>query len=423
MGSNLTVNRDRLWHTLMEMGQVGALPNGGCNRSALSEDDRKGRNLFIHWCREAGCEISFDAAGNIYARRPGRNSSRPAVATGSHLDTQPHGGKFDGIYGVLAGLEVVRALNDARVETGAPIDVICWTNEEGVRFGPPLAGSQAFAGKLDVAVLHRSPTTDGTTVGEDLRSTGFLGTERPGSRALDCFIEAHIEQGPILEAQAKTIGVVTHIIGIRWSIVTLTGVDSHAGTTPMDRRRDALVGAAEMITTLNQMARAEDSFARLTVGKIEVSPNSGATIPGKTSFVCDLRHPDAVVLDALESRMHASMRDIAGKRGLAIEIARSINIAPLGFAQDLIALIRNTAGGLGYSNIDMLSGAGHDAMNVAHVVPTAMLFVPCKDGLSHNEAESATPEDLAAGAHTLMHVLLARAGLLSSSFRSNNNGR
>jgi N-carbamoyl-L-amino-acid hydrolase len=246
-------------------------------------------------------------------------------------------------------------------------------------------------------------------VGEDLRRTGFLGTERPGSRALDCFIEAHIEQGPILEAQAKSIGVVTHIIGIRWSLVTLTGVDSHAGTTPMDRRRDALVGAAEMITTLNQMARDEDSFARLTVGKIEVSPNSGATIPGKAIFVCDLRHPDARVLDGLENRMHASMCHIAAKHGLAIEITRSINIPPLGFAPNLIALIRDTAGGLGYSSIDMLSGAGHDAMNVAHVVPTAMLFVPCKDGLSHNEAESATPEDLAGGAHTLLHVLLARA--------------
>jgi len=409
MGSTLTVNRDRLWHTLMEMGQVGALPNGGCSRAALSEDDRRGRELFIRWCREAGCQIGFDAAGNIYARRPGRNSTRAAVATGSHLDTQPHGGKFDGIYGVLAGLEVVRALNDARVETEAPIDVICWTNEEGVRFGPPLAGSQAFAGKLTVAALHQAPTTDGTTVGDDLQRTGFLGTERPGSRALDCFIEAHIEQGPILEAQAKTIGVVTHIIGIRWSIVTVTGVDSHAGTTPMDRRRDALVGAAEMITMLNQMARDQDSFARLTVGKMEVSPNSGATIPGKTTFVCDLRHPDAAVLDDLEQRMHAGMRASAAKRGLGLDIARSINIPPLGFAPELITLIRNTAGGLGYSNIDMLSGAGHDAMNVAHIVPTAMLFVPCKDGLSHNEAESATPDDLAAGAHTLLHVLLARA--------------
>jgi N-carbamoyl-L-amino-acid hydrolase len=410
MGTELTVNRDRLWDTLMEMGRIGALPNGGCSRSALSEDDKRGRDLFIDWCRKAGCHVSFDAAGNIYARRPGRNPARPAVATGSHLDTQPHGGKFDGIYGVLAGLEVVRALNDARIETDAPIDVICWTNEEGVRFGPPLAGSQAFAGMLNVATLHESPTTDGTTVGEDLRRTGFLGSELPGTRALDCFVEAHIEQGPILEAQAKTIGVVTHIIGIRWSIVTLTGVDSHAGTTPMDRRRDALVGAAEMITTLNQMARDQDTFARLTVGKIEVSPNSGATIPGKTTFVCDLRHPDAAVLDSLEERMHAGMSRIAEQRGLRIEIARSINIAPLKFAQELVDAVRNTANELGYTNIDMLSGAGHDAMNVARVAPTAMIFVPCKDGLSHNEAESAAPEDLAAGAHTLMHTLLARAG-------------
>lgn len=415
MGSDLTVNRDRLWNTLMEMGQVGALPNGGCSRAALSEDDKRGRDLFIRWCREAGCQVSFDAAGNIYARRPGRSPSLPAVATGSHLDTQPHGGKFDGIYGVLAGLEVVRALNDARIETDAPLDVICWTNEEGVRFGPPLAGSLAFAGKLDVAALHAAPTTDGTTVGEDLKRTGFLGTERPGSRPLSCFIEAHIEQGPILEAQAKRIGVVTHIIGIRWSIVTVTGVDSHAGTTPMDRRRDALVGAAQMITTLNQMAREQDGFARLTVGKIEVSPNSGATIPGKTTFVCDLRHPDSAVLDSLEARMHAAMRSIAEQRGLGIQIARSINIAPLGFSQPLIDIVRNTANELGYPNIDMLSGAGHDAMNVANVVPTAMIFVPCKDGLSHNEAESATPEDLAAGAHTLLHALLVRAGRLGSS--------
>jgi N-carbamoyl-L-amino-acid hydrolase len=192
--------------------------------------------------------------------------------------------------------------------------------------------------------------------------------------------------------------------------VTLTGVDSHAGTTPMERRRDALVGAAEMITTLNQLARNQDGFARLTIGKIEVSPNSGATIPGKTTFVCDLRHPDTAVLDSLEERMHASMRRIAEERGLRIEIARSINIAPLKFAQELINIVRNTANELGYPNIDMLSGAGHDAMNLAPVVPTAMIFVPCEDGLSHNEAESATPEDLAAGAHTLLHTLLARAG-------------
>jgi N-carbamoyl-L-amino-acid hydrolase len=407
--SNINVNRERLWGTLMDMGKIGALPNGGCNRAALSGDDKRGRDQFIAWCREAGCDIAFDAVGNVYARRPGRDAQRPAVATGSHLDTQPHGGKFDGIYGVLAGLEVIRALNDAKVETQAPIDVICWTNEEGVRFAPPLAGSLAFAGLVDVDTVHQSRTTDGSTVAEDLRDCGFLGDEKPGSRALDCFIEAHIEQGPILEARAKQIGVVTHIVGIRWSIVKLTGRDSHAGTTPMDKRRDALLGAAQMITALNQIARGEDEFARLTVGKMHISPNSGATIPGEATFVCDLRHPDPQVLDSLETRMHAAMKQIAAEQGLQIAIERSINIAPLKFARELIDTVRATANELHYSNIDMLSGAGHDAMNVARVVPTAMIFVPCKDGLSHNEAESATPEDLAAGAHTLLHALLSRA--------------
>jgi beta-ureidopropionase / N-carbamoyl-L-amino-acid hydrolase len=404
-----TVNRDRLWDTLMEMGKIGALPDGGCNRAALGGDDRRGRDQFISWCRDAGCQVTFDAVGNIYARRPGRNATRPAVATGSHLDTQPHGGKFDGIYGVLAGLEVVRSLNDAKLETEAPIDVVCWTNEEGVRFSPPLAGSLAFAGLVDVDTVHNARTLDGTTVGEDLRNGGFLGTERPGNRALDCFIEAHIEQGPILEARNKTIGVVTHVVGIRWSVVTVTGMDSHAGTTPMDKRRDALLGAAAMITANNQIARSQDELARLTVGKLQIEPNSGATIPGRAVFVCDLRHPDAAVLDSLEQRMHAAMRTIASEQRLEIGIERSINIAPLRFAPELVDTVRTTANKLGYSNIDMLSGAGHDAMNVAKIVPAAMIFVPCKNGLSHNEAESATPDDLAAGAHTLMHTLLARA--------------
>lgn len=409
MARELAVNRDRLWSTLMEMGRIGALEHGGCRRTALSEDDRRGRELFISWCRDAGCEVRFDAVGNIHARRPGRDATRAAVATGSHLDTQPHGGKFDGIYGVLAGLEVVRSLNDAGLQTDAPIEVICWTNEEGVRFSPPLAGSLAFAGLVPVPQVHAARTLDGTTVRDDLQAAGYLGEESPGSQPLDCFVEAHIEQGPILEAQGRTIGVVTHIVGIRWSIVTVLGQDSHAGTTPMDKRRDALVGAAEMITALNAIACNEDGYARLTVGKLEVFPNSGATIPGKVRFVCDLRHPDPQTLDSLERRMHLKMRDLARARALDVQIEKSIDIAPLQFAPEMIAVVRERANELGYSNMDMLSGAGHDAMNVARVAPTGMIFVPCKGGLSHNEAESATPDDLAAGAHVLLHTLVARA--------------
>jgi N-carbamoyl-L-amino-acid hydrolase len=410
MSARIPVNEARLWQSHMDMAKIGALPQGGCNRAALSADDKAGRDLFVRWCREAGCDVAFDQVGNIYARRPGREPRRPAVATGSHLDTQPHGGRFDGIYGVLAGLEVVRALNDAGVETRAPIDVIVWTNEEGVRFSPPLAGSSAFAGVADLEAVHQSVTLDGTTVLEDLQTTGYLGSERPGERTLDCFIEAHIEQGPILEAEGRTIGVVTQIQGIRWWTVTLTGTDSHAGTTPMHLRRDALLGAAEMLLELNRIAREQDQWARLTVGRIDVEPNSGATIPGKVVFNCDLRHPDAATVDHLESSMQVAMQAIAGRRGLQVEFTPLIDKPPVLFAGELLETVRAAVKHCGYSSMDMLSGAGHDAMNVARVAPTAMIFVPCKDGLSHNEAESAKPEHLAAGAQVLLHTLLARAG-------------
>jgi N-carbamoyl-L-amino-acid hydrolase len=410
VSAEIAVNERRLWQTHVDMGQVGALPNGGCCRTALSAADKAGRDLFVRWCREAGCEVAYDVIGNIYARRPGRDPKRAPVGTGSHLDTQPHGGKFDGIYGVLAGLEVVRALNDARIETEAPIDVVVWTNEEGVRFGPPLAGSSVFAGVVDVGTVHAGKTLDGTTVLEDLQSTGYFGKERPGERKFDCFVEAHIEQGPILEAEGKTIGVVTRVQGLRWLKVTVTGMDGHAGTTPMDRRRDALQGAAEMVLTVNRIASEADRWARLTNGRFDIEPNSGATIPGRVVFICDLRHPESEVLAALDAKMQAAMRAIAERRGLGIEIERVMEKPPVQFDGAIVDAIRVAADSLGFSSLDMLSGAGHDAMNVARVAPTGMIFVPCKDGLSHNEAESAEPGHLAAGANTLLHTLLARTG-------------
>lgn len=409
MSVDVPVNAGRLWRSLVDMGKIGALPHGGCCRTALSAEDKIGRDLFVRWCREAGCEIAVDLVGNIYARRPGRDPARAAVGTGSHLDTQPHGGKFDGIYGVLAGLEVVRALNDARVETEAPIEVVVWTNEEGVRFSPPLAGSSAFAGVTEVETIHAAITLDGTTVRQDLEATGYLGQERPGARSFDCFVEAHIEQGPILEAEGKTIGVVTRIQGLRWLKVTVTGMDGHAGTTPMNRRRDALQGAAEMVLEISRLAREQDEWARLTNGRFQVEPNSGATIPGRVVFICDLRHPDGATLQALDERMQQAMRGIAASRGLAVEIERVMDKPPVRFDAAVIAAIRATARRLGYSSLDMLSGAGHDAMNVARVAPTGMIFVPCRDGISHNEAESAEPAHLAAGAHTLLQTLLSRA--------------
>jgi beta-ureidopropionase / N-carbamoyl-L-amino-acid hydrolase len=410
MGSDVTVDRDRLWRTLMDMGAIGALAKGGCCRTALSEEDKRGRDLFVNWCLDAGCEVSYDQVGNIYARRPGQDNSSPAVATGSHLDTQPHAGKFDGVYGVLAGLEIVRALNDAGVQTKTPIDVIVWTNEEGVRFNPPLAGSSAFAGSVDVQTIHAARTLDGTTVLEDLKLTGYLGDERPGQRKLNCFIEAHIEQGPLLEAEQKKIGVVTDIQGIRWLRVMLTGKDGHAGTTPMDRRRDALLGATRIVPQLSQLVVDQDRQGRFTVGRFDVEPNSGATIPGQVTFYCDVRHPDMAILDRLDERMEKVIRGVATEGNLEVMIERPINIAPVHFPTELVDVVRDAASKLGYSNMNMLSGAGHDAMNIARVAPAAMIFIPCKDGISHNEAESAIPEDLAAGTHTLLHAMLARAG-------------
>lgn len=404
------VNQDRLWDSLMEMAKIGALPAGGCCRMALSAEDGAGRDLFVRWCLEAGCEIAIDQVGNIFARRPGRDVSAPAVATGSHLDTQPHGGKFDGIYGVLAGLEVVRTLNDHGIETALPIDVIVWTNEEASRFYPPLTGSSAFVGALDTAFVHAIETVDGTLVRDDLAAIGYLGAERPGARLLDSFFEVHIEQGPVLEAQDKTIGVVTQIQGLRFMSVTVDGEDGHAGTLPMDLRRDALTGAARMILFLNELARDTDEAARITVGSLQVSPNSGSTVPGRVRFTIDCRHPDADVLVGLQQTIHRRLPEIAAEARLEIAIVDDMEKQPVHFDAAIQRLIQQAADGLGLPNRPILSGAGHDAMNLAKRVPTGMIFIPCAGGVSHNEAESAHPADIAAGADVLLHALLSRAG-------------
>jgi len=405
----LRVDRARLWRSLEAMAEVGGLPGGGCCRTALSEPDGRGRDLFVAWCREAGCEIGIDQVGNIHACRRGRSPDSPAVATGSHLDTQPHGGRFDGVYGVLAGLEVVRTLNDARIETDAPIDVIVWTNEEGARFTPPLTGSSAFIGKMSVPFIHSVETIHGTTVRADLEKIGYLGAELPGTRRLACFFEAHIEQGPILEDEGLTIGVVTRIQGIRFLRVDVTGEDGHAGTVPMDRRSDALVGAARMITALHDLALGSEPETRITVGHIEVAPNAASTIPGRVEFSVDLRHPDGDRLNALHVEIDRRLHAVADSMGLEVASRIVIDVAPVVFPKTLVETVRQATARLGYRHRDMLSGAGHDAMNLAKVVPTAMIFVPCKDGLSHTEAESAKPEDLAAGANVLLHALLTQA--------------
>ena len=406
---NLTIDSKRLWQSLMEMAKIGATKKGGVCRLALTDLDRQGRGLFTHWCEEAGLTLTVDQMGNMFARRAGTDDARPPVMTGSHLDTQPTGGKFDGVYGVLAGLEVVRTLNDAGYETKAPIELAVWTNEEGARFAPAMTGSGVFAGvfELDYGLKRQDP--DGRTIGEELERIGYRGDAPVGGRPVGAYFEAHIEQGPVLEAEGKTIGVVQGVQGLRWYDVTLTGQEAHAGTTPMPKRRDALVGAAQLITAVNALAHEFAPDGVTTIGVMEASPGSRNTIPGRVFFTVDLRHPDAARLAAMDRSFRGSAADIAGKLDLEVAIEEIWNFPPTVFDEDCIAAVREAAADEGYAHRDIVSGAGHDAVYLAGVAPTAMIFVPCENGISHNEIESATPGDLAAGCNTLLRAMLTRA--------------
>jgi len=405
---NLSVDGERLWASLMEMAKIGATPKGGNRRLALSDLDREGRDLFVRWCREAGCTIRVDRMGNIFARRAGRDDRQPPVMMGSHLDTQPNGGKFDGVYGVLAGLEVLRTLNDHGYETDIPVEVAVWTNEEGARFAPSMVGSGVFAGIYPLEKGLACSDQDGRTIGEELERIGYAGAEECGGRPIGAFFEAHIEQGPILEAEGRTIGVVTGAQGLRWYDVTVTGMDSHAGTTPMDRRRDAMVGAARMVDAIDRIG-AETPDAVTTVGMVRAAPNSRNVIAGEVLFTVDARHPDAAALAGMDAAIRAACNEIAGGAGLQVSIGDVADTAPVVFDRDRVDAVRQAAERAGYSHRDIVSGAGHDACFISCVAPTAMIFVPCKDGISHNETESAAPGDLAAGCTVLLQVVLDAA--------------
>ena len=406
---NLRIDGERLWRSLMDMAQIGATPKGGCRRLALSDEDKQGRDLFVRWCEEAGCTVVVDRMGNIFARRAGADDGLSPVITGSHLDTQPHGGKFDGAYGVLAGLEVVRSLNDHGIETEAPIEVVVWTNEEGARFAPAMIASGVFGGAFDLDFGLACADADGKTIGEELARIGYAGEAPCGGRPIAANFEAHIEQGPILENQAKTIGVVTDVQGIRWYDVTVTGVDAHAGPTPMEVRRDALVGAARMVGAINGVGLAHLPNACATVGVLEVSPASRNTIPGEVRFTADIRHPDAATVARMDAELRAACERIAGEIGLGVAIEEIWYSPPVAFDPGCVGAVRDAAQRLGHGHRDMVSGAGHDSVYVARVAPTGMIFVPCAGGLSHNEEESAEASDLAAGCSVLLHAMLDRA--------------
>jgi len=408
-GKNLRVNGERLWQSLMEMAKIGATDKGGVCRLALTDLDRQGRDLFVRWCKEAGCTVSVDRMGNIFARRPGRDNALPPVGTGSHLDSQPTGGRFDGVYGVLAGLEVIRTLNDLNYETAAPVEVVVWTNEEGSRFAPAMVASGVFAGVFDEEYGLSRKDLDGKTMGEELKRIGYAGDLPVGNHKFGAFFEAHIEQGPILEAEKKTIGIVQGAQGQRWYEITLTGQEAHAGPTPMRRRKDALLGAGRLVHEVNRIGLANQPYACATVGLMQVSPNSRNTIPGKVFFTVDFRHPDDATLSKMDAELRATAERIAGEIGLQLQFEQIWYSPPVAFDKKCVAAVQAGAQTLGYENMPIISGAGHDSCYIARVAPTAMVFVPCEDGISHNEVENATPGDIAAGCNVLLQAMLARA--------------
>jgi N-carbamoyl-L-amino-acid hydrolase len=405
----LKINGERLWESLMAMAEIGATAGGGSCRLALSEEDKAGRELFAHWCREAGLTLSVDRIGNLFARRQGTDPDAAPVMMGSHLDTQPEGGRFDGVYGVLAGLEVIRRLNDLNIQTRKPLEVAVWTNEEGARFTPAMLGSAVFTGSLSLEKGLASKDVDGISVAQALASTGYNG-ERPLGGAVDGYFEAHIEQGPILEDNGKCIGVVSGGQAIRWLDVRVDGTAAHAGTTPMKLRKDALYGAAQMIQALEGLASDFAPEGLTTVGELSIAKSSRNTIPGLVKFTVDLRHHRDEVIEAMEQQVRLRLQDIAAQRGLTVSVEPHWVSPATPFDTECVAAVQKAVDALGYAQQRIVSGAGHDAIHLARFCPTAMIFIPCVGGLSHNEAEDALPDDVRQGTDVLLNAVLARAG-------------
>jgi N-carbamoyl-L-amino-acid hydrolase len=405
----LRINSERLWNSLMAMAEIGATTRGGCNRQALTDEDKRGRDLFCAWGREAGCDVSVDEVGNIFLRRAGRDPDADPVLIGSHLDTQATGGRFDGVYGVLAGLEVVRTLVDHGLEVNRSIEVASWTNEEGCRFAPAMLGSGVVSGTYDLAYAYARTDKTGRSFGDELGRIGYRGTLPATPRPFRAMFEAHIEQGPILEQTATTIGVVTGIQGAYWFDVSLQGVSCHAGPTPMEDRRDPWRPACRIIEGAFSLAATCAPWGRATIGDIKVTPGSRNTVPERLIVSVDLRHPETAVLE----RMVAQFRELAARAAAEFRIGLQIDqiwhMPPTSFDPGLVSVIDRAAAELGLSHAKIVSGAGHDSLHTAQFAPTAMIFVPCTGGLSHNEAEEASAADLAAGADVLLQAVLAVA--------------
>ncbi|RVT86735.1 Zn-dependent hydrolase [Rhodobacteraceae bacterium CCMM004] len=411
-GENLKIDGNRLWDSLMEMARIGPGVAGGNNRQTLTDADAEGRALFQRWCEAAGLSMGVDQMGNMFARRDGTDPDALPVYVGSHLDTQPTGGKYDGVLGVLGGLEVVRTLNDLGLKTKHPIVVTNWTNEEGTRFAPAMLASGVFAGVHSQDWAYARQDAKGLKFGEELDRIGWRGDEEVGARKMHAFFELHIEQGPILEAEGKDIGVVTHGQGLSWTEVTITGKDAHTGSTPMPMRRNAGLGMARVLELVDEIAWSHKPHAVGAAGHIDVYPNSRNVIPGKVVFTVDFRSPELSVIEDMEQRLKVGARKICDEMGLEVSFEKVGGFDPVAFDADCVAAVRGAADRLGLSHRDLISGAGHDACWINRVAPAAMVMCPCVDGLSHNEAEEISPEWAEAGANVLFHAVVDTAQLV-----------
>ncbi|MEY8120032.1 Zn-dependent hydrolase [Falsihalocynthiibacter sp. BN13B15] len=411
-GENLKINGERLWESLMDMAKIGPGIAGGNNRQTLTDEDGEGRALFQKWCLDAGCTMGLDQMGNMFAQREGTDPDALPVYVGSHLDTQPTGGKYDGVLGVLGGLELLRTMNDLGIKTKHPIVVTNWTNEEGTRYAPAMLSSGVFAGMHTQEWAYEREDAEGKTFGDELKRIGWRGDEDVGARKMHAFFELHIEQGPILETEGKTIGVVTHGQGLSWTEVTITGKDSHTGSTPMPMRRDAGLGLAHVLELVNQIAMSHAPHAVGAAGHIDVYPNSRNVIPGKVVFTVDFRSPDLAVIQDMEARLREGAQAICDEMGLGVSFEKTGGFDPVTFDETCVTAVRNAAERLGYSHRDLISGAGHDACWINRVAPTAMVMCPCVDGLSHNEAEEISQEWATAGTDVLLHAVLETAEIV-----------
>jgi N-carbamoyl-L-amino-acid hydrolase len=407
---NLSVNKSRLWNMHLEMAKIGPGVAGGNNRQALTDDDRMGRDLFKTWCEAADMTVSIDTMGNMFARRAGTNQTLPPVLAGSHLDTQPTGGRFDGVFGVLAALEAVQTMNDLGIKTERPIEIVNWTNEEGSRFGPPMMGSAVFAGVLSEAEAKATKDQDGLTMGEALKEIDYVGKDPTQSRPVHAFIECHIEQGPFLEREDKAIGVVTGVQAMRWYKARVLGEARHAGTTPPSSRKDALTAAAKLVLKIDEIMQQRGDAGRCTVGIFQAFPGSPNVCPDRVEFTVDMRNPTSEELNKMDREFRRAAEDLYIDTGCGVEIEEIWFSEPVHFDQTCIDAIRRGANEHGHPWRDIMSGAGHDAVNMARIAPSAMIFIPCKDGISHNEAEYSSPEAIAAGADVLLSTLLDLAG-------------